>query len=328
MRAFTALAALAALLLAGQVSRAHASLIDDEDGESSTVDEDPDLDGPADAPETQRVVAVKVHVFKNAAGERVVTDDRVAELIAGLNAAHTANATPFVFELAAIDELEVADKDYALSKDSHTEYRLAYAREALREPNVLHLYLVSRVCDSESTGWAYLPDTGLNAVFLRPASSIAVDVLVHEVGHWLGLKHVHERGCKNKDGVDDTPAQQAPPKDPDSDACAPDYVPPPPYDCTATVDSCPDKDGVDSIDNYMGYWAGCMRTFTPGQIDRMTRTWDKYRRGGKGDEGGQADVAPGGCATAFGARGTSAAPLALGVGLLGVALVRRRRRRA
>ncbi|MDO6596502.1 M43 family zinc metalloprotease [Oceanihabitans sp. 2_MG-2023] len=74
--------------------------------------------------------------------------------------------------------------------------------------------------------------------------------MTHEVGHWLGLRHIWgDGGCTADDYCDDTPA---------SDSAN--------YDCAA-VTSC---GSADQYQNYMDYsYDYCMDTFTQDQMDRI-----------------------------------------------------------
>lgn len=87
------------------------------------------------------------------------------------------------------------------------------------------------------------------------------DTLTHEVGHWLGLYHVFQGGCRDLDHVADTPAQAFPIAD-----------------CAGRYDTCPGKAGADPVRNYMGYaYDRCMTHFSRGQVARMETAWLKYR---------------------------------------------------
>lgn len=88
--------------------------------------------------------------------------------------------------------------------------------------------------------------------------------MTHEVGHWLGLRHIWGDGTGN--------GKQA--KNPDCTAT--DYCDDTPqvgyehYDCDITYDTCPSS-GNDMPENYMDYTTdACMNIFTLNQKDRMT----------------------------------------------------------
>lgn len=93
---------------------------------------------------------------------------------------------------------------------------------------------------------------------------------VHEVGHYLGLRHIWGDGgspfgggnnCAGEDGIDDTPKA--------NDQSS--------FDCDTTKNSCVDSalpwttnDAPDMIENYMDYSAEtCMNGFTKGQFALM-----------------------------------------------------------
>ena len=80
----------------------------------------------------------------------------------------------------------------------------------------------------------------------------------HEVGHWMGLRHVWGDGdCTVDDGVSDTPIQEAPN-----------------YGCPQIQSSCGnDMDGGDQFMNYTDYSDDiCFNMFSEGQKVLMRAT--------------------------------------------------------
>jgi len=93
--------------------------------------------------------------------------------------------------------------------------------------------------------------------------------LTHEVGHYLGLRHIWGDGdCLEQDGIDDTPNAND-----QSD-----------FDCNETKNTCEDDifgvDLPDMIENYMDYSAeSCQNSFTQGQVVHMRTVLENERDG-------------------------------------------------
>ena len=92
-------------------------------------------------------------------------------------------------------------------------------------------------------------------------------LLVHEVGHYLGLRHIWGDGpCSEDDYVHDTPRASAQSN----------------YNCNKNINSCTDTiNGIDlpnMVENYMDYSEGnCQNSFTKGQISVMRATLENFR---------------------------------------------------
>lgn len=78
--------------------------------------------------------------------------------------------------------------------------------------------------------------------------------MTHEVGHWIGLRHIWGDGnCNADDFCADTPNAGTAN-----------------YGCATGIDTCPTSPGVDMVENYMDYSDDlCMNVFTQNQKDRM-----------------------------------------------------------
>lgn len=92
-------------------------------------------------------------------------------------------------------------------------------------------------------------------------------MLVHEVGHYLGLRHIWGDGpCSADDFVMDTPRAASSSQ----------------YNCNKGLNNCVDTiNGVDlpnMVENYMDYSKGnCQNSFTKGQIAVMRATIENFR---------------------------------------------------
>ncbi len=105
------------------------------------------------------------------------------------------------------------------------------------------------------------PYTGFNGV------TTTGKMLVHEVGHYLGLRHIWGDGnCNFDDFIDDTP----------------NSVSESSWNCNFNLNSCLDNIGDEDlpnmVENYMDYSSGdCQNSFTIGQADLMRAVLEEYR---------------------------------------------------
>ena len=107
--------------------------------------------------------------------------------------------------------------------------------------------------------------------FLLSATYNKGRTMSHEVGHFLGLRHIWGDGSGNQ-------ARNIP------DCTATDYCADTPqvgwqhYDCNTVYDTCPEE-GVDMVQNYMDYSTDqCMNIFTQNQKDRMITVMNSATR--------------------------------------------------
>jgi hypothetical protein len=220
-------------------------------------------------------VDVFVHVITNTSGAGNVSDTAIANQINVLNQSfggQTGGAdTPFRWSLMNTDRT-ANNTWYTAGPGSSAETQM---KNALHEGNSGDLNLYTNNMGGGLLGWATFPWDYNNApskdgvVILYssfPGGSTANynqgDTSTHEIGHWMGLYHTFQGGCRGSgDYVSDTPAERSPA-----------------YGCPANRDSCKTKAGKDPIYNFMDYtYDSCMNQFTAGQSARMDSITAQYR---------------------------------------------------
>jgi hypothetical protein len=218
-------------------------------------------------------VGVYVHVITDTNGNGVLSPEEIDAQLDVLNAAYATGNWKFV--LKGTDET-ANNYWYTMSPGYPAE---SECKKALRKGNADDLNLYSANIGGGLLGWATFPkdysnDPLMDGVVVLTSSfpgGIAEhynegDTGTHEVGHWMGLYHTFQGGCREfagGDGVDDTPVEKEAN-----------------YGCPGVVDSCPDSPGNDPTDNFMDYvYDSCMTTFTTGQFARIVDEFTAYRAG-------------------------------------------------
>lgn len=216
-------------------------------------------------------VPVAVHVINQ--GDGIENGDvplsRIQAQVDVLNNAYA--DSPYRFELVQVDRTTNAAW-YTMGAGSTAERQ---AKTALRVggPETLNVYTANP--GGGLLGWATFPwwyegDPVDDGVVLLHSSLPGGDAApynlgdtgTHEVGHWLGLYHTFQGGCRGDgDFVSDTPYERSPA-----------------YGCPVGRDSCRNKSGKDPIFNFMDYTDdACMDTFSGGQVSRMDQAGAIYR---------------------------------------------------
>lgn len=169
-----------------------------------------------------------------------------------------------------------------LSSPSGMAALVATANPAVTAERYLRIWVVTSIDGPLPgiLGYAGLPFSTFQGIVMRnnafgtkPANLSQYnegEVLVHEVGHFLGLYHTFEEGCTTTygsqlldgDKVADTPK-----------------VAEANYSCITGTNSCPEMPAAyDLIHNYMDYGNNlCADSFTTGQMERMVSMIDIYR---------------------------------------------------
>lgn len=222
------------------------------------------------------VVTIPVHfrfVTKGRKGRYPKT--RAKALIAYANTVlagkHTAGApTGFRLRLGGVRYVE--SRTWHAESPNYDEVFALTAKHRVAGAGTLTVFgPMTRDWDKEAYGYASFPwryDESPDQDNMRLSDAVldggdpawGAKIFVHELGHWLGLRHTYAGGCKDPgDRVKDTPAHQAP-------------------DVSSSDDTCPDQPGKDPLDNFMNtLWPDTPPQLTPGQTVRMQTMYARYR---------------------------------------------------
>lgn len=199
--------------------------------------------------------------------------DVLNDAFSGTGAAANSGDTPFRFDLT--DTTYTVNAAWATLAPETKEERAAKTALHQGDASTLNVYVLN--LGDGLLGYAEFPQRGKGQLWRDgvmildesmpggTASPYAEgDTATHEVGHWLGLFHTFQNGCRTRgDYVTDTPAEALPA-----------------FECAVDTgrDSCPDQPGIDPVQNFMDYTEdACMNEFTTGQIRRMSNSWEAFR---------------------------------------------------
>jgi hypothetical protein len=222
---------------------------------------------------TGGTINVYVHVITNSTHGNI-PDSQINSQISVLNAAYKAGGWKFV--LAAKD-VTANDSWYTMQPGTPAEKN---CKEALRRGKAADLNLYTANIGGGLLGWATFPKDYTKEPLMDGVVVLSTslpggsaknydegDTGTHEVGHWMGLYHTFQGGCREVgggDGVADTPAEKEA-----NYGCPPE-----------TTNTCNDSQGNDPIHNFMDYvYDKCMWEFTKGQYSRAQSEWSAYRAG-------------------------------------------------
>jgi len=141
-------------------------------------------------------------------------------------------------------------------------------------PDMKYYYGAFATPPNKASFWSptYWPDSAIDGIVMGNftyESNYRSTTLTHEIGHYLGLRHVsgdavvQDSTCKYDDFIFDTPkifAQN--------------------YNCDYHLNSCQDSinDMPDMLENFMDY-SSCRNTFTKGQVNVMRYSLTTLRKG-------------------------------------------------
>lgn len=210
-----------------------------------------------------RIVNVYWHVVYTTGNRGVISANLIRFNIDSLNR-YYARAN-LQFRLARVDYI-YSPRWFAYASIEYFSEWLALGRYS-RRGGVGDLNLWSTGMTYSSYGgysrfpWEYRSYPAADGALLRYDLLASGKLVVHEVGHWVGLYHTFQGGCFGAgDGVSDTPAEASPASG-----------------CPTGRDTC-SSPGLDPIFNHMDYSSdSCRNQFTRGQITRMRLQCRAYR---------------------------------------------------
>jgi len=232
-----------------------------------------DMDANGQRRTSGATIPVHMHVITNSRGQGEIDDATIDAQIDVINAAYAPGNWKFTL---ASKDVTANDDWYTVSPGTRAETDM---KETLRVGGADELNLYSANIGGGLLGWATFPKDYQSAPLMDgvvilyssfPGGSAANynegDTVTHEAGHWMGLYHTFQGGCREfggGDGVSDTPAEKEAN-----------------YGCPDEVDSCPDDAGSDPVHNFMDYvYDSCMFEFTSGQFSRIVDEFSAYRAG-------------------------------------------------